>query len=315
MSYEIRRPTLEDVPQAAAVLRECQLHDFGYADSTEEDVAVGWRMLDLERDTWVVSEGGALVAVAVVRDNRPTKVWAFAEVLPAHRGRGLGARLLELVETRAHEAIAKAPPDTRVNLTQEFGPQNDAAQDLLERSGYMFARRFWAMAIDVNEEIPAVELPPGLRLETFAPGNERAVFDATEDAFRDHWDFIPHDYDEWRRWNVERESFDPSLWLLVLDGDEIAGASLCSVREGEGYVGILGVRQPWRRRGLGLCLLRASFAEFRRRSFARVTLHVDSENPTGATRLYELAGMRVVAQSDAYRKVLREGVSAGAGVG
>jgi ribosomal protein S18 acetylase RimI-like enzyme len=74
-------------------------------------------------------------------------------------------------------------------------------------------------------------------------------------------------------------------------------------------VGVLGVRRPWRRRGLGLALLHASFREFRARGLPRALLGVDSENTTGATRLYERAGMRVERTSDSYEKVLREGAT------
>src|SRR6266540_1357959 len=137
------------------------------------------------------------------------------------------------------------------------------------------------------------------------PGQEREIFDASEDAFQDHWGFVPHDYHEWRAWTVERPSFDPSLWLIARDGDEIAGISLCYVGEGEGWVGVLGVRRPWRKRGLGRALLLESLRELRRRGMPCGALGVDSENPTGATRLYERAGMNVVNQSDAYKKDIR----------
>ena len=57
-------------------------------------------------------------------------------------------------------------------------------------------------------------------------------------------------------------------------------------------MGLLGVRRAWRR-GLGEALLRHSFAAFRRQGFTRGTLGVDASSVTGATRLYERAGMRV----------------------
>lgn len=56
---------------------------------------------------------------------------------------------------------------------------------------------------------------------------------------------------------------------------------------------LLGVRRAWRRAGLGEALLLRSFAEFRRRGYTRGTLGVDASSVTGATRLYERAGMRV----------------------
>jgi ribosomal protein S18 acetylase RimI-like enzyme len=101
-------------------------------------------------------------------------------------------------------------------------------------------------------------------------------------------------------------SYDPTLWFVAYDGDEIAGYALCKPQEGGdpklGWVDVLGVRRPWRRRGLALALLLHAFGEFRSRGHARVGLGVDTENTTGAVGLYEKAGMRPVRQFDAYEK-------------
>ena len=74
-----------------------------------------------------------------------------------------------------------------------------------------------------------------------------------------------------------------------------------------GWVGTLGVRRPWRKRGLGLALLRHSFNEFYRRDKRKVGLGVDAQNLTGALRLYESAGMHIDLAHDFYEKELRPG--------
>ena len=72
-----------------------------------------------------------------------------------------------------------------------------------------------------------------------------------------------------------------------------------------GIVEELGVRRPWRGHGLGLALLDLAFEEFERRGLTRAILTVDSENPTGATRLYERAGMSVELAWEHWEKELR----------
>jgi ribosomal protein S18 acetylase RimI-like enzyme len=67
------------------------------------------------------------------------------------------------------------------------------------------------------------------------------------------------------------------------------------------------VRRPWRKRGLGLALLRVAFREFHGRGYHKVGLGVDAENMTGALRLYEKAGMHVIRQFDLYEKEIRPG--------
>ncbi len=95
---------------------------------------------------------------------------------------------------------------------------------------------------------------------------------------------------------------------VAWDGDEIAGLSLCRSSEGGdpdlGWVDILAVRRPWRRRGLALALLLHSFHELRARGRPRVGLGVDAENLTGAVRLYERAGMAPTQQHDVYEAVV-----------
>jgi mycothiol synthase len=93
------------------------------------------------------------------------------------------------------------------------------------------------------------------------------------------------------------------LWLAVWDGYEIAATMICDARRYEmGWIGSIGVRKPWRRRGLGLALLHHAFKEFWLRGERTVGLGVDAENPTGATRLYERAGMQLGFEFVVYEK-------------
>jgi ribosomal protein S18 acetylase RimI-like enzyme len=137
-----------------------------------------------------------------------------------------------------------------------------------------------------------------------------------QEAWRDHWGYVDEPFEQvlanWKE-GVERDGgrFDPTLWFLAVSGLEIVGMSLCQPQIADdttrGYVQGLGVRPAWRKRGIALALLRHTFAEFRRRGYAAVELDMDSENLTGALRVYERAGMRAVRQSVFYEKELRPG--------
>lgn len=87
----------------------------------------------------------------------------------------------------------------------------------------------------------------------------------------------------------------------------VAGQSFLST-DGDphkAHMNLLGVVPAWRRQGLGLAMLYEAFGEFYRRDKRAVDLSVEATNPTGATQLYERAGMRVVRQYDDYEKELR----------
>ncbi|MDQ3670619.1 MAG: GNAT family N-acetyltransferase [Actinomycetota bacterium] len=305
--YEVRRPTMDDIGAAATLIRDVELHDWGFTEETEDDLAVSWRLADLEQNVWLVfDEQENAVGYGFLRSRAPGKLRSFVTVSPAHRGRGIGTNLVGLVEARARAMTEDVPVGTPVVVSQEAGLADPSGRLFLEAHGYGHARRFWKMETELDRDPPAPQWPDGIRLETLTPDLERAVYDAMEEAFQDHWDHVPHPYDEWRAWSIEREHHDPSLWLLAFAGDEIAGASLCDIREDGGWINVLGVRRPWRRSGLGLGLLQASFGALRGKGQTRAALYVDAESPTGATRLYERAGMRVTQESDAYEKVLRE---------
>ncbi|HEY2979672.1 MAG TPA: GNAT family N-acetyltransferase, partial [Anaerolineales bacterium] len=133
-----------------------------------------------------------------------------------------------------------------------------------------------------------------------------------EEAFRDHWGHTPGTFERWQHWLTGRPDFDPTLWLIAYDtssagGDQIAGYSLCKYRMGIGWVGTLGVRRSWRKQGLGLALLYASFGELYRRGKPVIGLGVDAANPTGATRLYQKVGMQVAKEYVFYEKEFRSG--------
>ena len=310
----IRPPTEADIPAILGIMTAGDIALTGEADAwSEDDIRDEWRGLELERDAWVAqSLDGALVGYATVTDRGPGRIVADGYVHPAHTGQGIGATLVRLTEARARELAPNAPAGVRVALNTGILAADIAARRLLYGEGYTPARYFWRMRIDMTEAPPAPEWPEGISMRPMAPGHdERAVFDTLEEAFQEHWGHTPEDYDEWRERTMKSESFDPSLWFLARDGTEPAGAIRCrTMGDGSGFVNTLGVRRPWRRKRLGMALLLQAFGTFFTRGIRSVALGVDAQNPTGATRLYEAAGMRVVREFVVYEKELRPGLAA-----
>jgi ribosomal protein S18 acetylase RimI-like enzyme len=139
---------------------------------------------------------------------------------------------------------------------------------------------------------------------TFREGDARAFYDATGEAFAQEWNFVQDPYDRWRQLRLAAPDFDPTLWFLVWDGNEVAAVLRGERRGDDGWIGSVGVRTAWRKRGLGLALLRHAFADWYRRGVVRVGLGVDAQNPTGATRLYERAGMHVAYEAVVFEQEL-----------
>ena len=134
------------------------------------------------------------------------------------------------------------------------------------------------------------------------------------DAFRDHYGFVDRPLDEQLeqiRHAMDRPDFDPALWWHVYDGEQVVANCWCNNNhEGDhtvGYVQSIGVRKPWRGRGLGKSLLLHAFGEFYRRGMKGAALDVDAESLTGATRLYESVGMSMAHRNAIYGNELRPG--------
>ncbi len=290
------RPAVEDDREATVGLLRASESAVRGSTGTADDVLALWRLVDLATGSWLLHEEGELVASGLLLRHGEAANF-FGVVRPDRVGRGLGSALLELGErgTRAYGLGTM-----RVGSFAE----DRAATTLLVARRYRDVRHFFTMRIDLGDEPPALEEPQDIVLGTFRPGDARGFHAALNEAFADDWGWIELEFDEWRRFRIDRPEFDAGLWFVARDGEELAAVARCESRPDGGHVGVIGVRPAWRRRGLGLALLRFAFAEFHRRGIRVVRLGVDAENPTGATRLYERAGMSIESEDVAYEKEL-----------
>jgi mycothiol synthase len=295
----IRPFTRDDFPALAEFLAEDETRLFGRPARLGAIDVAGWlSSVDLPANTWRFDENETLVALGWVEKPDTTGVAVGAVHHEAH-GRGIGSQLVDRSEERLRELGAARIHNVTLAPDQEAGR-------LLTGRGYREVRRFWEMTIELDDKPPpAPALPDGLRIEVFSAELAPAFHAALEEAFAEHWDHQPESFEDWWRRQVEKPDHDPSLWFLVRVGDEVVAlARNDPERSGGGWIGALGVRPAWRGRGLAKALLLHSFGEFHRRGRRRVGLGVDSENETGATKLYESVGMAVDAEQVVWEKVL-----------
>jgi mycothiol synthase len=307
--FAARTPVREDAGEVAALISACQMAETGASDMSMEELLDDWHSIDLvEEAVVIVSPEGTIAAYADVINRSFVTVSVYGYVRPDLRGLGLGAYLVAWGERWTRDRMHLAPEHARVVVQYYVNKANEAARRLLEELDYPPVRGIYVMETVLDEAPPQPHWPDGISVRTFVPDrDERPVFEAVEDAFMDMWGRPRGTLDRFVD-ITGRESFDPSLWFLAVDGDEIAGVTLCKVLAGEGWIDVVGVRRPWRNHGLGLALLRHALNEYHRRGILKVSLSVDAESITGAPRLYGRAGMSVRESYVIHLKELRQGV-------
>lgn len=230
-------------------------------------------------------------------------------LLPEWRRKGIGRAVLRHSERRLREIAATHPQDGARVFSAFAEDTAIGAGALLRSEGYTQVRRFYQMLRPTLDHLPAAPLPPGTEVRPARPEHYRAIWDAEQEAFRSHWGYVPGTEADYRRW-LDEPMFQPDLWRIAWDGDQVVGQvrSFINARENteydrlRGYTEDISVRPQWRRRGLARALIVMSLAALRERGMSEAALGVDTENTTGALRVYESCGFRAVKGSSAYEK-------------
>ncbi len=319
----LRRPRLpEDYPLLTEIINLSSAADEVEEFLTVEEVTNEYEHLpncDLSTDMLVAELEGRPVAFTRVwwredlEGNR--QLWHLASTRAEARRRGLGRLFLAWNEARLREIHAALEPVSRPGAGAFFQAfilgKSTGACRLLEGAGYTAARHFYFMQRPGLEELPPATLPEGLEFRPVRPEHLPAVWETKEEAFRDHWGYAPKTRADYEAWEQDPNN-DLGLWVAAWEGERIAGITLNSIypednaRYGflRGMINTVGVRRDYRKRGLGRALLVESMRLLRARGMTEAALGVDTGSETGALRLYESVGFRVLERDVVYRKGL-----------
>jgi ribosomal protein S18 acetylase RimI-like enzyme len=308
MTVELRAPTLDDVEALTDLVNRDADELYGEPEETPESIAQ-WLTgpgLDPATDSRIAIVDGELRGYVDIYAD-PDPLYAVDLRVPPSEGTAVREALADWAEEEAASRVA----GKAVTVMRFWGAALDMPKkQALETRGYRVIRHFYRMRIDFEGEIPGPSWAEGVAVRPGTAADAQAAYEVQQETFRDSWSFNPVPFDEWRHWMMSHESFDPSLWFIAEAQGEIVGLALNRIHEADdrlGWVNILGVRRPWRRRGLARALLLHTFREFQARGAIAVALGVDAESLTGANRLYESVGMKVARQTDTYEKELLPG--------
>lgn len=300
--YIIRPATLDDIEIVYQLITEQNKLDFGEPLRTMDSIRQGWNSpnFNLEFDSFVaITSNGNIVGYAELQDKEDI----FAYLASQNQDSGLANHLLELLEERARSQEIKP-----AILYTQVGYRNSALIENFDSNGFISDLSFLVMEIVMAKQPRAPEWPDGIVPRAFVPNqDEQATYQADEEAGKDKGYHSSLSYEKWiRRMGMDRKNFDPSIWHIAWDKNEIVGVALNILNEytNTGWVDHLSVRRAWRNKGIGKALLLHTFGEFFKRGIHTVKLSVDSKSLTNAPRLYESVGMKTVEKYHIYKKVL-----------
>ncbi len=311
-SLALRAVRWDDLTAVARLIYEiCEAKGDTTVAYTPEDLANEWKYegFNLEQDACLVeTRDGRVVGyegLFNVRDH--CDLCGDVYVHPEFKRLGVRTALLRAMDSHAGGHIQLAKPDLRVfiHITDHRDEANEA---ILAHVGYLPVRHQWRMGIDLEAAPPTPRLPAGVEIRPFVKDEHAtAVWQARNEAFRNNWGSYQLTFAEFSYYTLDDAEYDPALWVVIWAGNEVAGFSINQYRMGIGWIHMLGVRPAWRTKGLGLALLHQSFGESYQRGTKTIGLAVDAFNATGATRLYQKAGMSTVSEFVTIEKELRAG--------
>ena len=321
IKYSSRMASMEDLPRIQQLEEKKSLHYHGVPGFSLERLSNKYQIpgFDPTKSVHLVEDqGGTLVGLAEVWDgfNPPVHPFVRFSVDPDLENQGLEDYLLAWTFERAQQALARVDPELRVSIRSHSDHAVESSRRAKLAAGMKYIRHSFRMRIEMAEPPEVPVWPDGVSMRLYDPGKDaQTVYEVDEEAFQDHYGFVREDpevgFKKFLHHMTGDDSYDPSMWYLAVAGDEVVAVCLCRRYGAEdreaGYVSSLGVKRAWRRQGIALALLQHSFAEYFKRGKTKVDLGVDGESLTGATNLYNRAGMFVLRQFDMYEIELRPG--------
>lgn len=315
--FSVRATRRDDAEPVLALMHAADTVNMGEPDTTLDDLLSDWDRSDFDIDTGsrvVLDTEGRVVGYVGTYVESPDELAADVYAHPDVEPQAVEPLLVAVAIERARAQADEVGEKVRLLVYTVAGEPLDA---VLAAEGFEVRRRFWRMVIDLADTDPTPASPPGLSIAPLDVERDVvAVHQVINDAFADHWGWHDQDLDEWRKRHLERPDADPGLWRVAHREGEVVGALMARAEPelGAGWISHIGVRTDQRGTGVAGALLRSAFAGLRERGMPRAMLGVDSENATGATRLYEGVGMRVQQELAAWGRDIASGETASSDV-
>ncbi|QRN83237.1 GNAT family N-acetyltransferase [Chloroflexota bacterium] len=305
-----------DYPKMLTILEKASEADDDDFASTLEDLEHDYSHLtncDPKEDMILAEVNGETVAYGRVSwhliDKNKNRIYSqFIKIIAEWRYMGIEQAMMGWNEKRLQIIAAEHPNDGK-RFYQTYSLENKAELNaILKDMGYEPTRYFFEMNRPLDE-IPEAVLPEGIVVRPAKESDYRKIWDASIEAFRDHWGFSQPEEEDYISYSTSRY-FQPDLWQVAWDGDEVVASVLNYIDEEYnkkfnkkcGWTEEISTRREWRRKGIASALIARSMKMLKDLGMTTVALGVDTENPSGALQLYEGLGYEKIRTMITFRK-------------
>ena len=305
-----------DYPKMLEILEKNADADDDDFASTLEDLEHDYSHLtnsDPYKDMILAEVNGETVAYGRVSwhqiDKTKNRIYSqFIKIVPKWRNMGIEQAMMGWNEQHLMAIAAEHPKDGK-RFYQSYSLENkDKFNAILNAMGYRPNRYFFEMDRPLDT-IAEATLPKGIEVRPAKKEDYRKIWDASIDAFRDHWGFSEPEEEDYISYSTSRY-FQPDLWQVAWDGNEVVASVLNYIDEEYnkkfnkkcGWTEEISTRREWRRRGIAKALILRSMKMHKELGMTSVALGVDTENPNGALQLYEGLGYKKKRTMITFRK-------------
>ena len=228
---------------------------------------------------------------------REERCYIWGQVAPAHRRAGIGTALMEWAIERAEAQLRSSGRSLPRYIRTDRYHHITGAHALFERMG-MRPVRYMEELLRPLTDLPPIPTVAGIRVLPWPDDRDEAIREEKNASFADHWGSTPTTPSHWQQM-VRGHGARPDLSFIAVDDADRVVAHCINHRFAEddellgrsdGWIDNLGTLREWRGHGIASALVAHSLHAFAAAGLSHASIGVDSENPSGAARLYRALG-------------------------
>jgi ribosomal protein S18 acetylase RimI-like enzyme len=233
-------------------------------------------------------------------------------VHPDWHDQGIGTALGDWAENRLQEISQSHAKDKKKFIQSSAWKTAGQRLAFLENRGFTPERYFYIMERKDLRDLPTVDLPAGIVLRSPVSETDwRKGAACLNDAFKDHWGYVPETEADFQRM-IHDPDTRSDLTQFAWAGDQVVGTLIVFINEDsnakthkkQAWTEDISVLKSYRGQGIAKAMIYAAMHAVKQAGMDSAMLGVDTNNSSGALRLYENCGYEAVRTSISFRKPL-----------